>query len=61
MKVVNKVEESGRLVYNSDIVRDIVACALHEIKGIILGIQVLKMTDEEYASKKYTLNSGIPM
>lgn len=37
MKVVNKVEESGRLVYNSDIVRDIVACALHEIKGIILS------------------------
>jgi uncharacterized alkaline shock family protein YloU len=36
MKVVNKVEESGRLVYNSDIVRDIVACALHEIKGIIM-------------------------
>ena len=36
MKVVNKVEESGRLVYNSDIVRDIVSCALHEVKGIIL-------------------------
>ena len=36
MKVVNKVEDSGRLVYNSGIVRDIVACALHEIAGIIL-------------------------
>lgn len=36
MKVVNKVEESGRLVYNSDIVRDIVSCALHEVNGIIM-------------------------
>ena len=26
----------------------------------ILGVQVLKMTDEEYAEKKYTLSSGIP-
>ncbi|MBE6130279.1 MAG: hypothetical protein E7183_00955 [Erysipelotrichaceae bacterium] len=30
------------------------------VKGIILGVQVLKMTDEEYAEKKYTLSSGIP-
>ncbi len=30
------------------------------IKGIILGIQVLKMSDEEYAEKKGTLDSGIP-
>ena len=36
MKVVNKVDQSGRLVYNSDIVRDIVSCTLHEIKGIIM-------------------------
>lgn len=30
------------------------------IKGIILGVQVLKMSDEEFAEKKYTLDSGIP-
>ena len=47
------------------IVFGIISCGviaiINEIKGIILGIQVLKMTDEEFASKKYTLNSGIPM
>ncbi len=58
MKVVNKVEESGRLVYNSDIIRDIVACALHEIKGIIMyepnskqdrdSIKVDQVNDEVY-------------
>ena len=30
------------------------------VKGIILGVNVLKMTDEEFAAKKDTLNSGIP-
>lgn len=30
------------------------------IMGILLGIEVLKMTDEEYASKKGTLYKGIP-
>ena len=30
------------------------------VKGIILGVQVLKMSDEEFAEKKYTLDSGIP-
>ena len=30
------------------------------IKGIILGISILKMTDEEYAAKKGTFDSGIP-
>ena len=33
---------------------------INVIKGIILGIQVLKMSDEEYAEKKDTLTSGIP-
>ena len=33
---------------------------INMIKGIILGVQVLKMTDEEYESKKGTLTSGIP-
>ena len=30
------------------------------VKGIILGINVLKMSDEEYANVKETLTSGIP-
>ena len=30
------------------------------VKGIILGIEVLKMTDEEFAEKKNTLSSGFP-
>lgn len=30
------------------------------IKGIFLGIEVLKMSDEEYAAKKGTISSGIP-
>lgn len=46
------------------IVLGIVTCGVIEIinfvKGIILGVQVLKMTDEEYAEKKGTLSSGIP-
>ena len=33
---------------------------INVVKGIILGVQVLKMTDEEYESKKGTLTSGIP-
>ena len=33
---------------------------INTIKGIILGVQVLKMTDEEYEAKKGTLTSGIP-
>ena len=33
---------------------------INEIKGIILGIKVIKMTDEEYAQAKGTLDSGIP-
>lgn len=33
---------------------------INTIKGIILGVQVLKMTDEEYAEKKGNLDSGWP-
>ena len=33
---------------------------INVIKGIILGIQVLQMTDEEYAAKKGNIDSGIP-
>lgn len=30
------------------------------IMGIILGIKILKMSDEEFAEKKETLFSGVP-
>ena len=47
------------------IVLGIVSCGvigiINEIKGIILGIQILKMTDEEFQSKLGTISSGIPM
>ncbi len=33
---------------------------INTVKGIILGIQVLNMSDEEYAEKKGTIDSGIP-
>lgn len=46
------------------IVLGVVTCGvigiINEIKGIILGIQVLKMTEEEFNEKKATLTSGIP-
>ena len=37
-----------------------IVATINEIMGIILGIQVLKMTDEEYNEKKATLSKGIP-
>ena len=37
-----------------------VIATINMVKGIILGIQVLKMSDEEYAEKKGTFSSGIP-
>ncbi len=33
---------------------------INMVKGIILGIQVLKMSDEEYKAKFGTIDSGIP-
>ncbi|MBQ4332227.1 MAG: hypothetical protein IJC33_00390 [Clostridia bacterium] len=46
------------------IILGIVTCGVIEIinivKGIILGIQVLKMSDEEWEEKKATISSGIP-
>lgn len=46
------------------IVLGVVTCSviavINLVKGIILGIQVLKMSDEEYAEKKYELSSGVP-
>ena len=37
-----------------------VVAIINMVKGIILGVQVLKMSDEEFAEKKYTLDSGVP-
>ncbi|MBE7065618.1 MAG: hypothetical protein E7384_07415 [Ruminococcaceae bacterium] len=46
------------------IVLGVVTCGIigfiNEIMGIILGIQVLTMSDEEYAEKKGTITKGIP-
>ena len=33
---------------------------INEIMGIILGIKVLTMSDEEYAEKKMELKMGVP-
>ena len=58
MKVVNRFDESGRLVYNSDIIRDIVDCALNEVDGVVKfsenskqareSIKVEQISDEMY-------------
>lgn len=37
-----------------------VIAMINFIMGIVLGIKVLKMTDEEFAKKKDTLLSGVP-
>lgn len=37
-----------------------VIAIINFVKGIILGIQVLNMSDEEFEAKKYELSSGIP-
>ncbi len=35
MKVVSKRDSTGRLVYSSEILRDIVDCALGEVDGVV--------------------------
>lgn len=46
------------------IILGIVTCGvigiINTVKGIILGIQILNMSDEEYAEKKGTFDSGVP-
>lgn len=46
------------------IIFGVISCGIiaiiNEIKGIIMGINILKMTDEEYAAKKGTFDDGIP-
>ena len=49
------------------ILRIVLACVtfgvigfINEIMGIILGIKVLTMSDEEFAAQKDTITKGIP-
>ncbi len=35
MRVVNRFDETGRLVYSSEIIRDIVDCTLSEVEGVV--------------------------
>ncbi len=35
MRIVNRQDSSGRLVYSADIVRDIVNCAMTEVEGLV--------------------------
>ena len=37
-----------------------VIAVINEVKGIILGIKILRMSDEEYQANKDTLFNGIP-
>lgn len=47
------------------IVLNFVSCGIigiiNFIKGVILGIEILKMSDEEYAERKGTFAAGIPL
>lgn len=47
------------------IVFGVISCGIigliNFIKGIILGIEILKMSDEEYAERKGTFAAGIPL
>ena len=38
-----------------------IVAIINFVKGIILGVKVLKMTDEEYAEVKGTLANGVPL
>lgn len=46
MKVVNRFDETGRLVYSSDIIRDIVDCALNEVDGVVKYFENSKQARE---------------
>lgn len=46
MKVVNRFDETGRLVYSSDIIRDIVDCALNEVEGVVKYAENSKQSRE---------------
>lgn len=46
MKVVNRKDQSGRLVYSSEIVRDIVDCALSDVSGVVKYAENTKQARE---------------
>ena len=46
MKVVTKRDTSGRLVYSSEILRDIVDCALGEVEGVVKFAENSKQAKE---------------
>lgn len=46
MKVVNRKDQSGRLVYSSEIVRDIVDCALSDVVGVVKYAENTKQARE---------------
>ena len=52
MRVVNRFDESGRLVYNSDIVRDIVDCTLNEVDGVVKFTENSKQARESIKVKQ---------
>lgn len=46
MKVVTKRDSTGRLVYTSEILRDIVDCALGEVNGVVKYAENTKKAKE---------------
>ena len=54
----NKEKGIKRIIFG--VVSCGVIALINTIKGIIMGIQILQMSDEEYEAKKGTFDSGIP-
>ena len=46
MKVVTKQDGTGRLIYSSEILTDIVHCALDEVKGVVRAQDSRKISDD---------------
>lgn len=46
MKVVSKQDGTGRLIYSSEILADIVHCALDEVKGVVRAQDSRKISDD---------------
>ena len=54
----NKEKGIKRIIFGVITCR--VIAVINAVKGIIMGIQILTMSDEEYEAKKGTFDSGIP-
>ncbi len=69
MKVVTKRDEAGRLVYSSEIIRDIVDCAIGEVDGVVKypeqskqareSIKVDQVGDEMYVDVYVKLHCSV--